>query len=258
MPQPISLCRYRYDALDRTATRTPLAKAIADVSRQSGPRPGFNGELLDDITGHYLLGNGYRAYNPVLMRFNSPDSLSPFGKGGLNAYAYCGGDPINKEDSTGHMFITKTRLGLSRPRVRPPVQPSISSPAANMNLSGFGKLNDFLGTPHILDEILAYLPGDALVSLSLSSRSMKSLVDTSVKKLIIEKPANELSRETIYKLRAISSGEVLGHTPSQVLKWQNIKDMAREIPRADIPMEEIFNTLAWVRDLNGRRPTWRL
>ncbi|NAT40364.1 hypothetical protein CU661_28370, partial [Pseudomonas syringae pv. actinidifoliorum] len=112
--------------------------------------------------------------------------------------------------------------------------------------------------PHILDEILAYLPGDALVSLSLSSRSMKSLVDTSVKKLIIEKPANELSRETIYKLRAISSGEVLGHTPSQVLKWQNIKDMAREIPRADIPMEEIFNTLAWVRDLNGRRPTWRL
>ncbi|EGH35731.1 hypothetical protein PSYJA_44541, partial [Pseudomonas syringae pv. japonica str. M301072] len=38
------------------------------------------------MTGHYLLGNGYRAFNPVLMRFNSPDSLSPFGEGGVNAY----------------------------------------------------------------------------------------------------------------------------------------------------------------------------
>ena len=43
---------------------------------------GFNGELPDPVTGHYLLGNGYRAYNPVLMRFNSPDRLSPFGAGG--------------------------------------------------------------------------------------------------------------------------------------------------------------------------------
>ncbi|WP_350617515.1 RHS repeat-associated core domain-containing protein, partial [Pseudomonas sp. HY7a-MNA-CIBAN-0227] len=52
---------------------------------------GFNGERADPVTGHYLLGNGYRAFNPVLMRFNSPDSWSPFGKGGINAYGYCGG-----------------------------------------------------------------------------------------------------------------------------------------------------------------------
>jgi RHS repeat-associated protein len=63
---------------------------------------GFNGQRLEPVTGHYLLGNGYRAFNPVLMRFNSPDSLSPFGKGGLNAHAYCLGDPINRGDSTGH------------------------------------------------------------------------------------------------------------------------------------------------------------
>ncbi|WP_353852603.1 RHS repeat-associated core domain-containing protein [Pseudomonas sp.] len=50
---------------------------------------GFNGERPDPVTGHYLLGNGYRAFNPVLMRFNSPDSLSPFGKGGINSYTYC-------------------------------------------------------------------------------------------------------------------------------------------------------------------------
>ncbi|MCF5706971.1 RHS repeat-associated core domain-containing protein [Pseudomonas syringae] len=67
--------------------------------------PGFNGQHPDPITGHYLLGNGYRAYNPVLMRFNSSDSLSPFGKGGLNAYAYCAGDPVNRSDPSGHELI---------------------------------------------------------------------------------------------------------------------------------------------------------
>ena len=64
---------------------------------------GFNGERADPVTGHYLLGNGYRAFNPVLMRFNSPDSWSPFGRGGLNAYAYCKGDPIGRTDPTGHV-----------------------------------------------------------------------------------------------------------------------------------------------------------
>lgn len=65
---------------------------------------GFNGERPDPVTGHYLLGN-YRAFNPVLMRFNSPDSLSPFGKGGLNAYGYCMGDPINHSDRNGHFAL---------------------------------------------------------------------------------------------------------------------------------------------------------
>jgi RHS repeat-associated protein len=63
---------------------------------------GFNGEPVDPVTGCYLLGNGYRAFNPFLMRFNSPDSLSPFGKGGLNSYVYCLGDPINRNDQDGH------------------------------------------------------------------------------------------------------------------------------------------------------------
>ncbi|MBV7528380.1 MULTISPECIES: RHS repeat-associated core domain-containing protein [Pseudomonas] len=66
---------------------------------------GFNGERPDPATGYYLLGNGYRAFNPVLMRFNSPDNLSPFEKGGLNAYMYCLGNPINWQDTNGHFAI---------------------------------------------------------------------------------------------------------------------------------------------------------
>lgn len=65
--------------------------------------PGFNGERQDPVSGAYHLGNGYRAYNPVLMRFNCPDSLSPFGAGGVNPYAYCAGDPINRTDPSGHV-----------------------------------------------------------------------------------------------------------------------------------------------------------
>ncbi|WLP04287.1 RHS repeat-associated core domain-containing protein [Pseudomonas putida] len=66
---------------------------------------GYNGEALDPDSGWYLLGSGYRAYNPVLMRFHSPDALSPFGAGGLNYYGYCQGNPITFRDPTGHYSI---------------------------------------------------------------------------------------------------------------------------------------------------------
>lgn len=72
---------------------------------------GYNGQLPDPVTGCYLLGNGQRVYNPGLMRFHSPDSMSPFGAGGINPYAYCLGDPINLIDPTGH-FSWKSILGI--------------------------------------------------------------------------------------------------------------------------------------------------
>lgn len=63
---------------------------------------GFCGQFHEPASGWQILGNGYRAYNPVLMRFHSPDSLSPFAAGGFNAYAYCRGDPVNLADPQGH------------------------------------------------------------------------------------------------------------------------------------------------------------
>lgn len=66
---------------------------------------GFNGEYRDGAAKFYLLGNGYRAYTPGMMRFQSPDAWSPFGTGSFNAYAYCANDPVNKTDPSGHMFI---------------------------------------------------------------------------------------------------------------------------------------------------------
>lgn len=71
---------------------------------------GFNGQRADSMTGHYPLGNGYRLFMPSLMRFNRPDSMSPFNAGGMNAYAYCRMDPVNWQDADGHM-PTQPRWG---------------------------------------------------------------------------------------------------------------------------------------------------
>ncbi|MBI6926182.1 RHS repeat-associated core domain-containing protein [Pseudomonas putida] len=72
------------------------------------PPIGFNGELLDTAMDSYLLGVGYhRLYSPTLMRFTCPDTFSPFGDGGLNPYAYCSNDPINKIDPSGHVNVWK-------------------------------------------------------------------------------------------------------------------------------------------------------
>ncbi|WP_342649912.1 RHS repeat-associated core domain-containing protein [Pseudomonas sp. REB1044] len=60
---------------------------------------GWNGELYDEVSGVYHLGE--RQYSPTLMRFTTPDSWSPFDSGGYNAYAYL--DPINCPDPDGHI-----------------------------------------------------------------------------------------------------------------------------------------------------------
>ena len=77
--------------------RSPAAQATRPMA--------FNGEPLDRHTGGYLLGNGYRLYNPTLRRFASPDEMSPFDAGGPNAYAYCAGDPVNRTDPSGRFSI---------------------------------------------------------------------------------------------------------------------------------------------------------
>ncbi|MEU7024563.1 RHS repeat-associated core domain-containing protein [Streptomyces sp. NPDC046203] len=74
---------------------------------------GYDGERTDPALGWLHLGNGYRAYHPGLMRFTAPDILSPFDEGGINPYAYCLGDPINRTDPSGHLsFSAWLGIGL--------------------------------------------------------------------------------------------------------------------------------------------------
>ncbi|WEZ87624.1 RHS repeat-associated core domain-containing protein [Pseudomonas sp. NyZ480] len=70
----------------------------------------FNGVYwIPELRG-YLLGNGQRLLSTYFMRFLSADVLSPFGRGGLNTYSYCGNDPINNSDPSGHFFLKTWRM----------------------------------------------------------------------------------------------------------------------------------------------------
>lgn len=82
----------------------------------AGPPPGlaFCGQYRDPLTGNYPLGNGRRFYSPSLMRFLSPDSASPFDRGGPNGYAYCGSEPVNRHDPSGAYWSVVLRgIGLA-------------------------------------------------------------------------------------------------------------------------------------------------
>ncbi|MHC8388498.1 RHS repeat domain-containing protein [Pseudomonas sp. MDT2-39-1] len=103
--------RLESDSENRLVSYT--AHGADDENAQS--RVGFAGELRDTVTGLYHPGS-YRPYDPELMLFLAPDSASPLGDGGLNRYAYCGGDPVNRVDPDGHSFwkwfLTGIGIGL--------------------------------------------------------------------------------------------------------------------------------------------------
>lgn len=112
MPTPVHASRTLLLACD--SKNTVLAETAGSIhhlayspygqqsSRQEVmTRLGFNGELREAKTDWYFLGKGYRVYNPCLMRFHSYDKFSPFGKGGLNGFAYCGGEPVMRADPSG-------------------------------------------------------------------------------------------------------------------------------------------------------------
>lgn len=73
----------------------------------------FNGEMRNNVSGGYHLGQGKRLYSPGTLRFTSPDDFSPFLRGGINCYAYCAGDPVNYTDPSGRSGV-RTLYKLSK------------------------------------------------------------------------------------------------------------------------------------------------
>ena len=71
----------------------------------------YRGYYYDVETQLYWVSSRY--YSPELCRWISPDSieyLDPESINGLNLYAYCGNDPVNRFDPTGHFGIGLTLL----------------------------------------------------------------------------------------------------------------------------------------------------
>lgn len=103
---------------DLHRTYTPYGAFCAD----GGPWQSFADTHRDQMSGCYLLGNGHRAYSPSLMRFCSPDRMSPFEAGGLNVYGYCAGDPINRHDPSGRIPQWLSSFGRRLSRAAPATQ----------------------------------------------------------------------------------------------------------------------------------------
>ena len=55
------------------------------------------GQHFDAETGYHY--NGFRDYSPELGRYLQADPIGL--NGGMNLYAYCGGDPVNRKDERG-------------------------------------------------------------------------------------------------------------------------------------------------------------
>ncbi|MET0360271.1 MAG: RHS repeat-associated core domain-containing protein [Sphingobium sp.] len=73
-----------------------------DHSSTDAPQLAYAGGAEEANSGCYYLGG--RLYSPAMRRFACADPFSPFDEGGLNRYAYCGGDPIGRIDPTGNAW----------------------------------------------------------------------------------------------------------------------------------------------------------
>ena len=92
------VAKYAYDAYGNC---TIIDSTNSDIATANAIR--YRGYYYDDETGWYYLNARY--YSPEWRRFISPDDtayLDPKSVNGLNLYCYCGNDPINFVDPSGH------------------------------------------------------------------------------------------------------------------------------------------------------------
>lgn len=148
---------------------------------------GFSGEYINPPLKSYQLGQGYRTYSPSLMRFQSPDSLSPFGRGGINCYVYCAGDPVNYTDPTGHVLVhlgqtmVSTNSAVALPhRFKPSTLKRTTSYASALkpNSPKYARpREDYfkrIGEPDTFESIISNLAYNDAVNFAKTSKSNKS------------------------------------------------------------------------------------
>ena len=143
--QNLTLCDQQHSVLasaDTARSYPPYGALPAAI----GPRLAYCGQAREASTGFYHLGNGYRSYDPCLMRFLSPDALSPFVMGGINAYAYCAGDPINYQDRNGRIK-TPVKHPIGGANLAPDWTPNKSQRAMRVSEASTSTPVDFKSDP---------------------------------------------------------------------------------------------------------------
>ena len=89
---------YAYDAFGNCTILSTTNSTIANANPFR-----YRGYYFDSETGFYYLNSRY--YSPEWRRFISPDDtayIDPETPNGLNLYCYCGNDPVNYCDPSGH------------------------------------------------------------------------------------------------------------------------------------------------------------
>lgn len=99
------LCSYSYDewGIPKVAANSVNA-VIAEVNPIR-----YRGYYYDNETGYYYLQSRY--YDPTICRFINADTYEYIDNKeqfGYNLFAYCGNNPINFSDHTGHDFTWQT------------------------------------------------------------------------------------------------------------------------------------------------------
>ena len=98
--------KYKYDAWGKCQT-TVVDSTATEIATLNPFR--YRSYYFDTETNLYFLKTRY--YDPEIGRFMTIDDISyldPESINGLNLYAYCGNDPINKYDPTGHSWEWST------------------------------------------------------------------------------------------------------------------------------------------------------
>ena len=99
------IARYDYDAWGKIRSITDANNAsISDASHIANINPlRYRGYYYDADTGFYYLQSRY--YDPIIKRFINADSqFSTDLTGGLNLFAYCGNNPVNRVDYSGEFW----------------------------------------------------------------------------------------------------------------------------------------------------------
>ena len=93
------MVRYEYDAWGNPISTT--GTLAGTIGKRNPFR--YRGYYWDEETGMYYLESRY--YDPEIRRFISADNVVITSLAGTNLYMYCGNNPVNMTDPSGHFAI---------------------------------------------------------------------------------------------------------------------------------------------------------